>query len=151
MAYKEVRDIINQARLFHSHVSKLYCDLEFEPEKVRVKMLLEFMCRHERHLEKCLEKYEDDVSKSILETWIQYVPYNASSKCIDDVQIKPDMSVGNIITLALQLDDCLLNLYKDIKENTISDAVREFFTNLLEMEKQEEIELIRNALELKKI
>ena len=61
------------------------------------------------------------------------------------------MSVDNIITIALQLDDCLLNLYKDIKENTISDAVREFFTNLLEMEKQEEIELIRNALELKKI
>nr|MBS0019122.1 hypothetical protein [Gammaproteobacteria bacterium] len=146
--FERTRDVLDHARSFHHQVGALYQRLENQAEKERVQMLLDYLGRHERHLEKSLADYEEEASKRIMDTWFQYTLEEDPSDLLSEVQIKGDMSVDDVVRLALRLDDYLIDLYKNMAENTDIPEVKEMFTNLLELEQQEEHQIARNALRL---
>ena len=67
MPYKKTRDILDRARTFHNNISERYRTLSVAAEKEKVKMLLDYLSRHEKNLAKSLEEYEEDASREILE------------------------------------------------------------------------------------
>ena len=151
MAYKTTKDILELARAFHEQVSAYYRKLGDKSKRQRVKMLLDYMSRHEKHLEQCLTEYEQDASRKILETWFKYTPQFDIPSCFEDIELNPDMCIDDVIELALRLDDCLVELYKGMAEKAEYSDVKKVFTNLLEMEKHEKMNLVRDAIELKEI
>jgi len=149
MAYNKTKDIIDRARLFHQHISELYERLEKVDQKEHVKMLLDYMSRHEKHLAECLEEYEEEMSEKILDTWYKYTPNNKSCEHLENYELKSDMTIDDLVSLAIHLDECLVKLYRDVAENAESDEVRALFASLLKKEEHEEIQLMKNALYLK--
>ncbi len=148
MAYKKTGDIIDRAREFHGKLADLFHTFSESAEKETVRMLLDYLGRHERHLELSLAQYEESASKQILETWFKYEPERATARCIDGVKFSPSMSIEEVTKMVLQLDDCLINLYREAAHNAQSQEVREVFRSLLEMEREEEIQVMRRAVEL---
>ncbi len=146
--FERTRDVLDHARSFHHQVGELYQRLENRAEKERVQMLLDYLRRHERHLEESLADYEEDASKRILDTWFQYTLEEDPSNLLSEVEIKADMAVNDVVRLALRLDDYLIDLYRSMVDNTDISEVKEIFTNLLELEQQDEHQLARNALRL---
>ena len=51
----------------------------------------------------------------------------------------------------MHFDACLIKFYKEMAQRSLSTKVKEVFENLLVMEKQEQIELSKQALELPNI
>lgn len=151
MPYKKTRDILDSAKTLHRQISTLYHTLSVDAERERVKMLLNYLSRHEKNLAKSLEKYEEDSSRRILETWFTFMPEIPAAKCFEDVEVTPSMSVDDVIRLALCYDDWLVDLYREAERNSQSEEVREVFNSLLEMEREEEVVLLRDALELKEL
>jgi rubrerythrin len=151
MAFEQVRDILDQARAVHKRMSEEYHLLGDVAERPRVKMLLDYLSRHERHLDEVLGKYEDSVSKKILDCWFNYTPERISDDFMDCCDLTPDMSLDEVIHRAARVDECLLKLYSEMVKRAPRDDVRTVFQTLLEMERREELELMRNALELKEI
>ncbi len=153
MAFETTKDVIDHARDFHRQVSEFYDRLSVNTQKQRVKMLLEYMSRHESRLEKGLAEYEHEVSQKILNTWFQYPPPKDTIAIGIDLSIegKEDLSVDEVIELALKIDDCLVGLYKSMVECSEFDEVKEVFNNLLEMEKHEETKFVKDALRLKEL
>jgi rubrerythrin len=151
MSFETTKDVLDHARDFHHHLSEYYSQLSDKAGRERVKMLLNYMSRHEKHLAESLSEYEHSVSSKILDTWFQFpAPKEALTTCrIVAVEENTELSVDGIVDLALQLDECLVQLYKSMIESSESEEVREVFTNLLQMEKHEEVELVRNAFRLK--
>ena len=150
-SFERTQDVLDHARAFHKELQRLYQQLSTETEKERVKMLLEYLSRHEEHLEQSLSAYEAGASKRVLDTWFKYVPQEDKLQKFRDVKLEPEMSVDDVIEVALQMDNCLVDFYKDMAEVAVSQEVKEVFTNLLEMEEQEKHKLVRNALQLKEI
>ena len=151
MAYKTTKDILDQARAFHEQLSAYYRKLSVKAQRQRVRMLLDYMSRHEKHLEECLLEFEQDASRKILETWFKYTPQMDIPSCFEDIELSRDMCIDDVIKLALRLDDCLVELYKGMVKEAESRDVKKVFTNLLEMEKHEKMNLVRDAIELKEI
>ncbi len=146
--FETTRDIIDLARRFHGEVSAFYEHLGNQASKGRVKLLLQYMSRHEKHLERCLEEYEQDASERILATWFQYAPATTPIEHLQTVQLEPEMSIDDVVEVALRLDECLVDLYREVAEQADSREVTELFCNLLDLEQQEEIAVTRNALSI---
>lgn len=146
--FEQTRDVLDHARSFHHQVAELYQRLEDRVEKERVQMLLDYLQRHEKHLEQSLADYEDEASKWILDAWFQYTLEEDPSDLLSSVEIREDMSVDDVVRLALRLDDYLIDLYRNMAERADLPEVREVFANLLELEQQDEHQIARNALRL---
>ena len=147
MRFEQTRDILDHARAFHSHISQLYLRLAGEAEKGAVKMLLDYMGRHERNLEEALIRYEQQASEQILDTWFQYTHDEETLHICEASEFRPDMTVKEVVAAGLKLDDCLIRLYREMAEYANSEQVRDVFRNLLEMEEREKHKLSRNALQ----
>jgi rubrerythrin len=147
MRFETTRDVLDFVKQFHRKARNLYRELANHEDQERLKLLLDYLSRHENHLAKSLADYEQEASEKILDTWFQYVPDLALLEPINNIDIVPNLSVDEIIELAMRLDNCLIELYKEMIDNSAAiSEVKEVFQNLLEMEKQEQHQLARSRL-----
>jgi len=151
MAFETTKDVLDHAREFHTQLSEFYTLLSRKSEKQRVKLLLDYMSEHEKYLEETLARYEEEVSGKILNTWSQYPPPKEILETCREISITKtdDLTVDDVIEMAVKLNQCLIDLYKEMIKNSETDQMREIFTNLMEMEKRQELELVRDAQEWK--
>jgi rubrerythrin len=147
MRFETTRDVLDYVKQFHRKARNLYSELADQEEQERLKLLLDYLSRHENHLAKSLADYEQETSEKILNTWFQYVPDQALLEPINNIDIEPNLSVDEIVNLAMRLDNCLIELYKEmIDHSSAISEVKEVFQNLLDMEKQEQHQLARSRL-----
>lgn len=151
MRFEQVRDILDHARELHECLGGFYQNLVHHEEAARVKMLLEYLGRHEKFLEQGIADFKERASKQVLDTWFQFTQDKATLKLPEAINIKSNMAVEDVIRMGLELDDCLIKLYKDAAENSEVPEVKEVFNNLLEMEQEEEHHLVRAALDSRDI
>ena len=71
MPYGQAKEILEYAREFHNKVSEFYQQLADKAQSARIKLLLDYLVRHEKHLERSLKDFEDAVSSKALDTWFQ--------------------------------------------------------------------------------
>lgn len=146
MAYEQTRDILANAESFHRQIGEYYHQLGDHAHKQRIKMLLEYLSRHEEHLADSLADFEQNASTAVMETWFNSKHKLNACEILKDIQIAPEMSVDDVIDLGLQLDECLITMYRDLAENAQCEDVRSVFQNLLDMEEEEKRQLVRNSL-----
>jgi len=149
MAYETTKDIFGHAREFHRQASSFFHSILDTADKERVRMLLDYLEGHEKHLEECLAAYEKEASDKVLNALYKYTSKKASLQCFENLEIKPDMSVDDVVGIALKLDNCLLEFYQEMADKSDCPEVKEVFGNLLEMEKKEKRNLVRDANILK--
>lgn len=129
MALEQTRDIIEKARAFHHALADYYEQLEHVPQKEKVRMALEYLRRHERAMEEELRNFEANTDRALLDTWFRYSP-EASEEAIARLKIRPDMSIEEVMELALKMDEQLLETYARAAQMAPAPAVREIFANL---------------------
>ena len=140
--------MLKHARKFHHKLSEFYEDLKDSTDKERTRALLDYLSRHEQYLEDCLEEFQQDVSRNVLDSYFQYGSDASKLSGISDFEIKEEMSVEDVVAAAMHFDACLIRFYREIAQKARSDKVREVFENLLVMEEHEQIELSKTTLEL---
>lgn len=148
---KNIRQLLEQARAFHKDLGVFYDRLGQTADKSRVKLLLEYMSRHEEYLEQCLVEYGKGANTQVLDTWMKFTPEMASPACLADSTGSPPMTIADVVALALKMDECLVRFYQQVGENAHSEGVRELFTQLMRLEKSEELLTVRNALEMEEV
>ena len=151
MRFAQVRDILDHTQAFHKRLSQYYQDLADHEEAVKIKMLLDYIARHERHLEKALADYEESASTQVLDTWFQFSQDESTLKLPEDIQVKPYMSLDDVIRIGLKLDGQVIKVYEDAATNADVPEVRQVFKHLLELEQNEEQHLVRAALETREM
>lgn len=148
MHYKTVKDVVDHSRRLHQQISQLYADMSQQHTQERVKMLLDYLQRHEKHLEEVLCQFEQDKSQKVLDSWFQYAPDQDLTDVLSKIAISDHMSTDEVIAMALKLDDYFIELYGSMVESSHSSDAQSVFQNLLDMEKQEKIKTARTALSI---
>ena len=146
MAFKTIREILDYAKTYHSQLGDYYARLRDVADKERMKILLDYMSRHEAHMQDYLADYEQEAAKKVLDTWLKYSPVKAEVHGLKDIALNPDMSIEEVIKMSMKLDACLVDIYKEMADRSPSQECKDLFNDLLEMEKQEEIKCIRDTL-----
>lgn len=146
MPYGQAKEILDYARDFHHRVSKFYQQLANKAQAPRVKLLLDYLVRHEQNLEQALKDFEQDASRKAMNTWYQYSKEQRTFAPLDALSYPAEMSVEDVIKIGTAIDNCLIESYKGVVETTANSEVREIFENLLQMEEQEKHVKARIAL-----
>ncbi len=151
MPYGQAKQIIESARAFHQRASRFYEELKDKSEGTRVKMLLDYLVRHEAHLEKALANYSEEVRTKALDAWYQYAQEHCLLQPFDVSQYPANMTTEDVMKIGLNIDSCLIASYKGMAEAATIPEVREIFENLLLMEEQQKHKLARVALEIEEM
>ena len=148
MPYGQAKGIIDAGRAFHQRASAFYQQLHDKAVGARVKMLLDYLVRHEAHLERALADFNEASRLKALDAWYQYAQKQCLLQPFDVSQYPEDMTPEMVMEIGLNIDSCLIASYKGMAEGATSAEVREVFENLLLMEEQEKHKLARIALEI---
>lgn len=148
MPYGKAKEIIDSAREFHRRASLFYQQLADKAEGARVKLLLDYLVRHETHLDRALGEYTEEIRSQALEAWYQYSQEQCLLVPFDVSKYSEKMTVEEVMEIGLNIDDCLIASYKGMAEVATSSETREIFENLLLMEEQQKHKLSKIALEI---
>lgn len=151
MAYEQTKDVLQRARSFHHQLSELYQELSDATDKPRMKLLLDYMSRHEAGLEECLRGYEKLADDRVMEAWFQFTPESVPEQPYAKFEVTPGMCMGDVVRMALEFDNCLLTYYQQLVNEAPSDELRDLFSELLTHGKREAVELSRSALEVEQL
>lgn len=145
---KQVREFIDFGKHLHGAARALYDDLKEHAELTRVKMLLDFLIRHERHMEETLSRFEKETRSGILEAWLEYSPELDVDAVISACTLPAHPLTDDILHAALTFDDALVALYREVAEKANDRKTKAFFRDLLNLEEREQIQIARAAMSL---
>ena len=151
MASETVKDIIVRIRGMHSQLGWFYQAMGEATAKERVKLLLNYISRHERNLEEALSQYQNQAAKAVLDTWYKATPGTALSQEMEQLKISSEMTADEVVALVLAADQKLVGQFRQLAENAASEDVRDLFQKLIAIEEREEHQLVRDALELEDV
>jgi len=144
MRFTQVRDVFQEVSKLHSELADYYEGLSDTAEQLRVKLLLNHIGSHSRHLEQSLQAYERDTHRRVMDAFVDCDSCHDILITCRQMPVTPDMSVEGVTRLAMDVDRCLQRFYREVADKAESDKVRELFRNLID---QEESELRKLALD----
>jgi rubrerythrin len=143
--FEQVKDVLDYGRKLHVELREFYDSVSHGSEQARVKMLLDYLSRHERNREIVLERFETETRQGMLNLWLQYAPPSHVEERLRDCAIRPDMSVDDVLRIAMDFDNALIDLYDGAAKIVDDPHAKAVFANLVEMERQEKQRFIRDA------
>ncbi len=146
MSFKTVRDVLQLSQDIHKNAAILYEQLRDQTQRERIDMLLKFLSKHEEELAETLAKVQQDISERILDEWHQTELTSIANVLEGCKKCHPDISVQELVNLALKVDDSLISLYRHMSSEASTDEARQLFNNLVVLEENEKMKTARAAL-----
>jgi rubrerythrin len=143
---KQVRDFLDFGKHLHAALKQLYEELNEHTELERIKLLLDYLSRHEAHLEEALARFEKGSRSGILNAWLEYVPDLDVDAVMGKYRVEAVRSSDELIGMAMEFDTVLIELYREVSAKINDPKVKEVFLNLLALEEHEKIQVMRAAL-----
>lgn len=148
MRFKTAKDLLAQAAALHEGLAAYYQRLAGESSREKVKLLLDYLSRHERNLAAELARYNEAASRGVLDAWLNHELDGEFLKCVPPAQPVADLDINALIDLAIQLDDCIIDLYQLVAMQCQLPEAREAFVNLVAQEREEKKRMVRQAMRL---
>lgn len=151
MRFKTVVDVLDVVKDFHEALARQFGELAQLTTSERAQLMLDYLNRHQHHLAEVMEQYEGDAAASLLNTWLQYTPDVYPDTLVANVRNVDLKDVNSVVVVALEADDYLVSLYREVADHTDSDAVKELFNNLIRLVDNERHSVSRAAFRLSDI
>lgn len=146
MSYSTVKDVLDYSQELHLHTRNLYQQLRDQTQRERVDMLLQLFAEHEDTLAESMNSLHEHTSKKVLEEWHQFEPGSIADALNGCKECHPDLSVDELVQVALRIDDYLIALYRQMASEATSNESRQLFENLVQLEETEKMRTVRAAL-----
>lgn len=144
---ESVQHIVDRIRTIHQQLAERVEKLSGQPLRERALLILDYVGRHERNLAEALRQYESTASRAVLDSWFKNTPGRPLEECLDYVRLDA-AEPADLLRSVLEMDRCLVESFRRIAESAASQAVRDFFQKLIELEENSEKQLIRDTIEL---
>jgi len=147
MSVSTTQNLLDAVKQFHEKVG-LYCEKNARINKdERVRMLLDYIGRHEYHLAEALDAYQGEARNKVLNTWFRNVPEKLA-EVPGEPPLTPDSTAEEVITWAIKMDDSIIELYRSMAEEAEIADVRKVVNSLLAMEDREKLKMVRSSLRI---
>ena len=144
MRFEKARDAFNHASLFHTELSKLYQRSANQENTDKTKLLLNYLVKHEQELADGLDNYQQDAPAALLDTWFQYTNDIDILKVPEPEAFFTKKPIETIVEFSFKIADALIEFYEKMASQADKTTLKEAFTNLASMQKQEKRKLSMN-------
>lgn len=138
--YKQARDLLEWVRTYHRRMKEAYGDAAESAADERKAMLLRYLENHEALFERSIDEAITE-NDGVLDAWIQFTPDKEMLEPIEAAEVKPDISVEELVRNAQRMDGTLMEFYQDAIERVKSKPAREFFEQLLTKQESDRAKL----------
>ncbi|MBW3543828.1 MAG: hypothetical protein KY476_26565 [Planctomycetes bacterium] len=138
MAYKQVREILDDVQSWHQQLADVYDELAREASNDRVRLLLNGLRRHEEEFQAAVARYQADAADDVDETWIQYNPEPDWEEAVREAGLESGLPHEELVARLQQLDQNLTAIYRQLAAATAVPPVAELFESLAQMEERKE-------------
>lgn len=149
--FEQVKDVLEYGRQLHAEMKALAERIEDEEHNARLRLLLDYLRRHEDELAASLGKFEQETQKHILELWLPYPPDPRLEEKLRAIKIHPDLSIEEIVRMVMEFEDALIELYRESLNEIDDPHVQEILQNLVQLEDTEKRRFAMNVARLQGI
>ena len=151
MRYMQIREMLDRVRDFHEELGNYYHQLSEAADRERIKLLLDHISKHKKRLHDGLAAYEKDAPQQVLNTWVDSEYCDQVLALCETTFASRETDVDGVIEAAIEIDNSLIDFYREVAEHATSERVREVFQNLIELEESDLRHLALSALQLRDI
>lgn len=151
MRFEKTREILDHAREFHHLIAQAYHRLGEQTDRERMRMLLSYLETHENHLEETLTEYENEAAEKVLGHWFQTSPCDAKFKELRALLEQAPLTEEDVVAMAIEVDNCLIDMYKQLARIAEDDSVCDMFKALIRLEEHEERCMVRDSMRFQDI
>jgi len=136
MRLKLIKDFLLYIEDCHQALADLYQRLSVEANDEKVKLLLEYMKNKEQISYLHLHQYVQQAPLSLLNTWLDnFFDQSFPLRC-KELELKPELSVEDVVTLAIQLDMQLIEAMQAAANNSPTIEAEAAIASLTSKEKE---------------
>lgn len=139
----QIRDILESLRTFYGQLSERFACEQQRVSGKQLPYLLDYIATHERQLEAGVERFEESAGAGLLNTWLQFGAGGALEMILSQIDLHEGMTEDDILAEALQVDDRLIALYRELASESSVPHVQELFDGLAKMQEARELQLAR--------
>jgi rubrerythrin len=148
---QQVKDILEFGRKMHASTQECYASLEQKTDQERIRMLLNYLGRHERKMEENLARFSAESRQKILDAWITHVPQTQIDALLGRCMVLRGASVEEVVRMGIEFDDALIDLYREVAREATLPDVRQVFLDLIDQENQERLRLLQSVNQLREM
>ena len=149
--FEQVKDVLEYGKLLHQEIKVLAERMEDVEQSVRLKLLLEYLKRHEDELSRALARFSEQTKQRILDIWLPYPPDPKILEKLRAITIHPNMSVEEVAKIVLTFEDALIELYRESLNEIDDPEVQEMLANLVQLEDAEKRRFAMNLARFQEI
>ncbi|MCC9608325.1 hypothetical protein LOC68_10850 [Blastopirellula sp. JC732] len=139
MPSKQVKEILDHVRSVHQKLKKVCHQLGSQETDPRMKLLFEYIERHEEAFNTSVRRFEKDAGgHGLLETWLQFTSDEFIDEDFKELELTSEMSAEEIVENVLAFDTKLVAIYRDLADSTSSSQLKELFNDLVQFEEDKE-------------
>ncbi len=141
MAIITVADVLKHAEAFEQMLVEYYSKLSERTAREGVRLLTDYMSRHQTWISEALKKLPSDQVSRICNSPLRYEPQAADCRCFEGMELSADATAAQVLDAAITFDECLVSLYRQVVQQPVDEETRELFESLIRAEKNDEIRL----------
>lgn len=141
MAVTNVACVLRRAGDFEHQLMNYYLDLAEQSTREGVRLLTDYMGRHRRRLSEALERFSAEEYRRISALPLRYEPVSSECDHFEARVLPPDATATEVLDLAIEFDECLISLYRQVAQQDVEPEVKELFESLVRMEERDEVML----------
>ena len=141
MSVTTVACVLRRASDFECLLMDYYLSLAEQTHREGVRLLTDYMARHRRRLQEALSRFPGDTYKRISVLPIRYEPVSSECDRFAGRTLDADATAEDVLDVAIELDECLISIYKQVAQQEIDPDVKDLFDSLVRMEERDEIQL----------
>jgi rubrerythrin len=149
--FEQVKDVLEYGKLLHQEIKALAERMEDVEQSARLKLLLEYLKRHEDELSRALARFSEQTKQRILDIWLPYPPDPKILEKLRAITIHPNMSVEEVAKIVLTFEDALIELYRESLNEIDDSEVQEMLANLVQLEDAEKRRFAMNLARFQEI
>ncbi|WP_341502100.1 hypothetical protein [Gallaecimonas sp. GXIMD4217] len=148
MRFKQVRDLIDFTLEAHEALAKLYDRLSNQVDAERSRMMLHYLSEHERKVVGELQNYLDDAPDRLLDTWFDNASDSELLRKISLTQLPATADQQQILSLALDLDNRIIDSIAALVDNCPCSDSRTLLSNLVEVSRDRQHRFVHQTLRM---
>ena len=141
MAVVTVDDVLRTAEGFEEKLGEYYKALCDNSTREGVRLLADYMGRHRLRLHTALERLDSDERERVCACPIRYEPVAPDVSCFKDRELAPDETAHEVLDVAIEIVECLVELYRQVLQQDLEQDVRDLFESLVRSEERDEVVL----------
>ena len=136
-----IAQVLQHAEKLEETLADFYRKLSCETTREDVRLLADYMSRHRIRLSDALSKIPQERVHRVCSTALPYEPVEADLRPFERPDLPPDATTAEVIDLAVQFDECLIGLYRQMAQQPVCQEAKGLFLSLVRTEERDETAL----------